>query len=151
MIQVLRVSAGGLEFAIELALVRGIERPIRWARLPWSPDYVRGVSQLAGQPVAVVDLAARLGLPDAPPQRAAGVVLIDSAEPVGLSVTGIAGVDRLDTTSLSDPGARAREAAVTGVAPDGTILLVGEALVDGRSLRPLLEALPDLDPEGGEA
>ncbi len=136
-VQLLRVRAGGRLFGIDVAAVRAIDRPNRWARLPWAPTYVRGVAEVAGQVVPVVDLARRLGLRAGPPLASEGVILIESAEPVALAVEAIEDVEPLDPERARDLGAAGRRAGARALTPDGLILLEGEPLVDGRPLEPL--------------
>lgn len=140
-IKVLQVVAGGRRFALDVGIVQGIERPRRWARLPLAPPYVLGVCEFAGAAVAVVDLALRLGLEAGPDQGTAGVVLLDSAEPVGLSVEAIEGVGEIDLAEGIDLGPTGQAAGARGIARDGRILLESEPLVDARPLTSLREVL----------
>lgn len=142
-LQVLHVEAGGQALGIEVQALLGIERPTRWARLPGAPAYVRGVVELRDQAVPVIDLAARLQLPSPPILPDRGVLLIESDEPVGLSVERVVGVEELDPAGIvrlvGGPAA-----AVRGRHQEGLLLLDAEALVDGRPLR----SLPALLSEG---
>ena len=134
--QVLRVTAGGREFALDVGLVRAIERPVHRVRLPGAPAYVRGVVEVRGQAVAVVDLAARLGLPASTPGPDQAVVVVDSAEPVALAVDALGEVDALAPEELRELGPRGLAAGLRAVAPGGTVVLEVEPLVDGRPLEP---------------
>lgn len=135
-LQVLRVIAAGRDFALEVAVVQGIERPSRWARLPGAPAYVRGVAEARDQAVAVVDLAARLQLLAAASSAEGDVVLIESDEPVGLAVERVVGVEEVDPAGLVRPEGAAA-AGLRGCTREGLLLLDAEALVDGRALHPL--------------
>ncbi len=142
-LRVLNVVAGGREFALEIGVVQGIERPRRWARLPLAPTYVLGVCEIGGTVVAVVDLAARLGLRAGPENHTGAVVLVDSAEAVGLSVESIEGVGEIDLEAGVDLGPTGRTAGARGLGSGGRILLESEPLVDGRPLTSLREILGD--------
>ncbi|MBL4847319.1 MAG: chemotaxis protein CheW [Planctomycetes bacterium] len=142
-LRVLDVVAGGQRFAIDIGVVQGIERPRRWARLPFAPPYVLGICEIAGTVVAVVDLAIRLRLPASQGPSAGGVVLLDSAEPIGLAVEEIRGVGELDLSAGIDLGPTGQAAGARGLAADGRILLESEPLVDGRPLTSLREVLGD--------
>ncbi|MCO5170521.1 MAG: chemotaxis protein CheW [Planctomycetes bacterium] len=148
-LKVLRVRAGGREFALDVGLVRAIDRPAHRVRLPGAPPYVRGVVEVRGQAVAVVDLAARLGLP---PQATAepAVVVVDSLEPVGLWVEALGDVDAVAPGSLVDLGPPGLAAGLRAVAVDGTVVLEVEPLVDGRALEPAAPVLAPLDLDGPE-
>lgn len=136
-LRVLQVTAGARGFALDVTQIRSIERPARWARLPWAPDYVRGVSEVRGLVVVVIDLAARLGLPPGLLQATQGVVVIDSAEPVGLAVEAIGDVVPIAPDGLRELGPAGRRAGIQGIDVSGLVLLDGEPLVDGRDLAPI--------------
>lgn len=147
----LRVRAGGRDFALDVGVVRAIERPAHRVRLPGAPPYVRGVVEVRGQAVAVVDLAARLGL-IAQGGADPAVVVVDSLEPVGLSVEALGDVAAVAPESLVDLGPRGHAAGLRARAPDGTVVLEVESLVDGRPLEPAAAVLDGGDgregPEG---
>jgi purine-binding chemotaxis protein CheW len=144
-LKVLLVKAGGRDFAIDVGLIRAIERPTHRVRLPGAPAYVRGVVEVRGMAVAVVDLAMRLGLHDAPAPgpgtpkdqvTQAAVVVVDSSEPVGFAVDAVGEVVALAPSSLTDLGPRGAAAGLRAITPDGAVLLEVEPLVDGRPLEP---------------
>lgn len=140
-LKVLRVTAGGRRFALDAGLVRGVERPGRRVRLPGAPAYVRGVVEVQGSVVVVVDLARRLGLaPDDPCEDVddieRAVVVVDSSEPVGLAVDDPGDVIALDPATLIELGPAGAAAGLRGLTPDGVVLLEVEPVVDGRTLAP---------------
>lgn len=146
-LKVLRVTAGGRTFGIDAGLVRGLERPLRRVRLPGAPPWVRGVVEVRGTVVVVIDLATRLGL-QAPSPADPVVVVVDSVEPVGLQVDGPGEVVTLDPAALRDLGPAGATAGLRSAAPGGAVLLDLEAIVDGRPLAPALGPLSDLEPSG---
>lgn len=145
-LKVLRVSAGGRRFAIDAGLVRGVERPARRVRLPGAPDFVRGVVEVQGAVVVVIDLARRLGLEaSAPAGVDPAVVVVESTEPIALAVDDPGSVAAVDAEALLDLGPAGAAAGLRGLLPDGAALLALEAVVDGRTLAPVgpvLEARP---------
>jgi purine-binding chemotaxis protein CheW len=52
-------------FGVDILMVREINRQLDISAVPNSPDYVRGLVNLRGQIVTIVDLNRRLGLPPA--------------------------------------------------------------------------------------
>ncbi|MDX1755522.1 MAG: chemotaxis protein CheW [Marinobacter sp.] len=62
----LEFSLDGVRYALELQDVRRVLRAVEISPLPASPSIVMGVVNVAGQLLAVVDLRARLGLPQKP-------------------------------------------------------------------------------------
>lgn len=59
----LTFKVGREDFAIELRRVREIMPLVQVAAVPLAPEYVRGVINLRGQVVPVIDLRRKLGLP----------------------------------------------------------------------------------------
>jgi purine-binding chemotaxis protein CheW len=90
---------GPERFAIPLDAVREVVVPHPpFARVPRSSDAVRGVMNLRGRVVAVVDLAALLGLAPQPLQAATGQVLIldQGRRSLGFLIAGVLGVEPLE-------------------------------------------------------
>ena len=54
---------GGQTFGIDVRIIREINRILDITPLPFSADYVRGLINLRGQIVTILDLGVRLGLP----------------------------------------------------------------------------------------
>jgi purine-binding chemotaxis protein CheW len=76
-IQFLRLSLGGDMHAVRIDAVREILELSHITPLPLMPDFVRGVMNLRGAVVPVVDLAARLGLQAATLTKRSCVVIVD--------------------------------------------------------------------------
>lgn len=51
-------------FGLDILLVREINKQLRLTPVPLVPDYIRGLVNLRGQIVSIIDLKRRLGLPD---------------------------------------------------------------------------------------
>jgi purine-binding chemotaxis protein CheW len=115
-------------FALPLPAVREVVLPQPpFARVPRSSDAVRGVMNLRGRVVAVVDLAALVGLAPQPLEAGAGHVLIleQGKRALGFLIGGVLGVE-----PLAPPG-EASEGLVRGVAAAsaGAVTVLGaEAL-----------------------
>ena len=60
--QFLRFALGNERYAVRIDAVREILEVVRMTPLPLMPAFVRGVMNLRGAVVPVVDLGARLGL-----------------------------------------------------------------------------------------
>ncbi len=119
---------GAERFAIPLAAVREVVLPQPpFARVPRASEAVRGVMNLRGRVVAVVDLAALVGLAPQRLDAAAGQVLIldHGKRTLGFLIAGVLGVETIG------PPEEARPGLVRGVAPaaGGAVTLLGaEAL-----------------------
>ena len=122
----------GERFALPLAAVREVVLPQPpFARVPRSSDAVRGVMNLRGRVVAVVDLAVLVGLA---PQRLAAdgghVLILDQGKrTLGFLIGGVLGVEPLSPPEEGAPGvvrgvAASSSGAVTVLAAEP---LAGEA------------------------
>jgi purine-binding chemotaxis protein CheW len=113
--------AGGERFALPLASVREVVIPQPpFARVPRSSPGVRGAMNLRGRVVALVDLAALVGIGSESLEGGRGQVIIFDREPrsLGILVGQVLGVAALAPESLEPRGGM-----VTGVAQ------IGEAAV----------------------
>ena len=79
-IQYLSFALCGEEYAVEILRVREIIEYDALTRVPAMPASVRGVINLRGRVVPVVDLAARFGLPDSGITRRSCIVMVELAE-----------------------------------------------------------------------
>ncbi len=113
------------QFALPLEAVREVVPPQPpFARVPRASEAVRGVMNLRGRVVAVVDLAALVGLPAQPLAEGSGQVLIldQGKRTLGLLIAGVLGVEALEPPADAAPGlvrgvTSVRAGAVTVLAP----------------------------------
>lgn len=75
----LSVRLGCQEYAIDIRSIREIRGWIASTHLPFAPDYIKGMINLRGSVLVVVDLARRLGLAQTEPGSASVVVVVESA------------------------------------------------------------------------
>jgi purine-binding chemotaxis protein CheW len=116
-------------FALPLDAVREVVPPQPpFARVPRTSEAVRGVMNLRGRVVAVVDLAPLVGLPAQPLQPAAGqVIVLDHARrALGFLIGGVVGVEPLAPPEGGDGLVRGVAAARAGA----VTVLRGDALAD---------------------
>jgi purine-binding chemotaxis protein CheW len=118
----------GERYGLPLGAVREVVLPQPpFAKVPRSSDAVRGVMNLRGRVVAVVDLAALVGLAPQPLVATAGQVLIldQGKRTLGFLIGGVLGVEDLAPESAGAPG------LVVGVAAGASgavTVLAAEAL-----------------------
>jgi purine-binding chemotaxis protein CheW len=87
----LRVN--GLEFCVDINNVREIRGWTPATPLPRAPSYVRGVINLRGKVLLIIDLAARLGLSPMEPNATSVISVIDTCgQPVGLLVEAVSDI-----------------------------------------------------------
>lgn len=76
-LSLLRMAVGGDVVSVPIDDVREILQVARLTPLPRTPAFVRGVMNLRGAVVPVIDLAARLGGPPTVPGRRSCIVVVD--------------------------------------------------------------------------
>jgi purine-binding chemotaxis protein CheW len=91
-------------FGVPLALVHEILRAGEIARVPDSPEYLRGVVNLRGKIVPVIDLRCRLALPAAEDTGSTRIVFVEAEQGlVGMLVDGVSQVIRLPAAQIEQP------------------------------------------------
>lgn len=79
-VSLLRMAVGQEILAVPIDDVREILQVARLTPLPRTPAFVRGVMNLRGAVVPVIDLAARLGGPATVPGRRSCIVVVDCSD-----------------------------------------------------------------------
>jgi purine-binding chemotaxis protein CheW len=91
--QLLCVRLGDQEFALSIRAIREIRGWISSTPLPHAPPYIKGMINLRGSVLAIIDLAERLGLPSVPPNATSVVVVIEEgARVIGLLVDAVSDI-----------------------------------------------------------
>lgn len=91
--QLLSVRVGDQEFAMTIMAIREIRGWIASTPLPHAPPYIKGMINLRGSVLAIIDLAIRLGLPNHDPTAASVVVVVESGDTVvGLLVDAVSDI-----------------------------------------------------------
>lgn len=110
--QYLRFALGGGVYAVPIASVREILEPSPTTALPLVPSFVRGVMNLRGAVVPVIDLAARFDLPAAVVGRRTCIVVVEvpsqddpgqAPQVLGLMVDAVHEVLETEGDVLEDP------------------------------------------------
>lgn len=87
--QILTFSVGGQLFGIEIDVIKEIIQYGSVTRVPLVPAYIRGVLNLRGAVVPVVDLLARFGRSGEGPGKRACTVIIEVESEAGFQEVGI--------------------------------------------------------------
>ena len=91
--QLLCVRLGDQEFALGIQAIREIRGWISSTPLPHAPSYIKGMINLRGSVLAIIDLAERFGLPSREPSALSVVVVIEAGERViGLLVDAVSDI-----------------------------------------------------------
>jgi purine-binding chemotaxis protein CheW len=130
-VEVIICRLGDERYAVETRVLRAVQWPSGATPVPSTPSYVLGLVSIRGEIIALLDLAAMLGLPTSagaaePGTRPALLVGLPGVR-AGLVVDEVLGVEQLRLDSL-EPALSGREFA-RGVAPGPTVLLDVELLL----------------------
>jgi purine-binding chemotaxis protein CheW len=104
--QIVVFELAGESYGVEIARVQEIDRMETITAVPQAPHYVRGVQNLRGHVIPVVDLRLRFGLPaadDTPLTRI--VVVMVNGSWVGVTVDAVSEVLRIQTDWIEPPSA----------------------------------------------
>jgi purine-binding chemotaxis protein CheW len=116
------------EYAVPISLVREVVRVADLTRVPHAPAHIRGVMNLRGRILPIVEIRSRLDLPPAELSPSSRVVVVEIAgRVVGLLVDAVGQVARVGERLIAAPPEEVRGAAgeaITGVARIGNRLLV---------------------------
>ena len=103
-IELLSFVVGKNEYSVDIMKVREIRGWTETTSLPHAPPYVRGVINLRGTVLPVIDLATRLGLPaDEPSERNVVIVVDVSENPVGMRVDAVSDILTVTKNDLMPP------------------------------------------------
>lgn len=92
------------EYSVDIMSVREIRGWTKATSLPHSPNFVRGVINLRGTVLPVVDLALRLGLEAQEPHERNVVVVVDlEGRTVGLRVDAVSDIFSIPTDAMQQP------------------------------------------------
>jgi purine-binding chemotaxis protein CheW len=140
------------EYGVDVRVVQEIRRVGEITQVPRAPEFVRGVMNLRGRIIPVIDLKRKLGIGEVPPSAAARIVVVRLQERVlGLLVDGASQVLKVPVSLVEAPPAEVVERGgdyIRGVAKLERRLIIlvdlqkvlarelGEAAeADGRSAR----------------
>ncbi len=113
-LELLSFYVGEHEYSVDIMSVREIRGWTKTTSLPHSPHFVRGVINLRGTVLPVVDLALRLGLEAQEPHERNVVVVVDlDGRTLGLRVDAVSDILSIPTTALQPPPQIAADTAET--------------------------------------
>ncbi|MEM7521256.1 MAG: chemotaxis protein CheW [Pseudomonadota bacterium] len=127
-LELLTFRVADQEYALDIMSVREIRGWTNATPLPHAPDYMKGVINLRGTVLPVMDLCARLGLPS-PDQTERNVIIVVKMEDhmTGLLVEAVSDIVALSPDDLQPPP------ELTGSAADGVVSAL--TLIDERMIR----------------
>lgn len=126
------------EYGVDILNVQEIRVPVEITRVPFAPDYIKGVINLRGSVLPVIDLKTRLGLADAPRTDATRIMIMKVGElSVGMIVDAVTEVMNIDgrriepVKSVSDNASSNRFITGIGKVSDRLIIMLNlDELID---------------------
>jgi purine-binding chemotaxis protein CheW len=138
--QLIALWASGQEFCVDVQSVREIRGWASETRLPHAPDYVRGVINLRGTVLPIVDLAYRLGFPRAEPTARHAILVIETGRRmVGLLVDAVSDIfvrDEKDVQDVPDADTDSTREFIKGLITDGDRLV---SMIDVANVLPAMQ------------
>lgn len=102
--QLVAFRLAGETYGIPISVVQEIIRPTDITQVPRTNEYVRGVINLRGKVVPVIDLRLRLGLPATEETRSTRIVVVGVEQGVvGMIVDAVSEVLRLSASQIEPP------------------------------------------------
>jgi purine-binding chemotaxis protein CheW len=102
--ELLSVRIGDQDFALDIMAVREIRGWIASTPLPHAPGFIKGMINLRGVILAIVDLAERLGLPTHEPDSSSVVVVVEaSGRIIGLVVDAVSDIITVTDDMVQSP------------------------------------------------
>jgi len=152
----------GEEYAIDILRAREIVEYDVLTRIPMAPPGVRGVRNLRGRVIPVLDLAYKLGLPRAEPTRWTCILMVEvelDGEPslLGMMIDAVSDVIDLSPADIEPPppfGARARLDYLAGLGKVGekiVLLLDIDRILSPEELLAATPLLPESVPSRNHA
>lgn len=113
-IELLSFYVGDHEYSVDIMSVREIRGWTKTTTLPHSPAFVRGVINLRGTVLPVVDLALRLGLQAQDPHERNVIVVVDlDGRALGLRVDAVSDILSIPASAMKSPPQISAETANT--------------------------------------
>jgi purine-binding chemotaxis protein CheW len=102
--KVIVFALGSEEYGVEVEKVRTIERMQPMTRVPKAPEFIKGVINLRGLVIPIIDLRARFGLDTVDYSDSTRIIIVSAGEfEVGLIVDSANDVIDLDTDNIDNP------------------------------------------------
>jgi purine-binding chemotaxis protein CheW len=104
-VELLSFTVGGEDYSVDIMSVREIRSGTTATALPHAPDFIRGVINLRGNVLPILDLAVRLGLPKKPVENARHVIIVVDVgnRTVGLMVDAVSDILTASRDDLQPP------------------------------------------------
>lgn len=106
LLQLVGFTLGEEDFGVDILSVQEINRVTEITKIPNTPDFVKGVINLRGNVIPVIDLRSRLGMPEKENDKQTRIIVADVDDrTVGLVVDAVSEVIRMDSKLVEPPPA----------------------------------------------
>ncbi len=127
-IQMLTFSLENVSYGVNVHQVREVKNFEGVTPVPYAPPYVKGVTNLRGEVIPVIDLRKRFGMSDKKSAEDAGImVIVQDKHPIGVMVDSVMEVltlSKKDIESSPDSLTTDKSDAVLGVAKHDKDLII---------------------------
>ena len=104
LLQLVGFTLGEEDFGVDILSVQEINRVTEITKIPSTPDFVKGVINLRGNVIPVIDLRNRLGMPEKEHDKQTRIIVADVDDrTVGLVVDAVSEVIRMDSKLVEPP------------------------------------------------
>ena len=104
LLQLVGFTLGDEDFGVDILSVQEINRVTEITKIPSTPDFVKGVINLRGNVIPVIDLRSRLGMPEREHDKQTRIIVADVDDrTVGLVVDAVSEVIRMDANLVEPP------------------------------------------------
>jgi purine-binding chemotaxis protein CheW len=142
-LQLVAFRLGAEEYAIPIEMVESIIKLGPLTAVPGSPAFVRGVMNLRGRIMSVIDLRQRFGMPAAEHDEDGRILVVQYADAtIGLLVDSVSEVFNLDEMQFQPPPPELGNNAVGGI--DG-IIQDDKRLIVLLNVEAILRSTPELE------
>jgi len=102
--QLVIFKVGQEVFGIDIVAVEGIVKMQEITRIPQSPAYMEGITNLRGSVLPVIDLARRLGMPDQEQTKDTRIMVVFADHlKLGMTVSAVSEVLTIDSSIIEPP------------------------------------------------
>jgi purine-binding chemotaxis protein CheW len=127
-IQMLTFSLEGVSYGVDVHQVREVKNFEGVTPVPYAPAYIKGVTNLRGEVVPVIDLRKRFGLPERKGHDEMGImVIVQDKHPIGVMVDAVMDVltlARKEIESTHESLTTSRSEAMLGIAKHENELII---------------------------
>ena len=127
--QYIVVELGAEHYGIDINFVDNIVRMQSITRVPKAQDYFKGVINLRGEVIPVMDLRVRFGLETAEPTNKTRILILkpEAGAPIGIIVDVVKEVLTLNTDDIEKPASKdpndEKSAFISGIGKNGDALV----------------------------